>query len=219
MLFFKHNSWRVLTIFIMFSFFFTRERNKDSGGRWSYSVVCPSAEEVSYLMSPILPNYRLCFSFFFFFFFSPGFGRSYSRATGSESLWIKQVIWSCLEEIQHICLCLVFDTCVDIQGFSSCYCWMISFQQKPGLPFLICMCWRDYNFISEGHFVTVSLCQQQNVLLQTTPYVHLERAHLASDSPLISVKEGNADVPQVKCSRCAQFLSPGALFPREINCC
>lgn len=122
-------------------------------------------------------------------FFPQKFGRSYSEAAGSESLWIKEVIWSWLEEICHICLCLIFDTCVDIQGFSSCYCWMISIQQKPGLPSFICMWWWHYNFISKGHFVTLRLCQMQGVLLQTSPYVHLETACHANDIPLISVED------------------------------
>lgn len=120
----------------------------------------------SSIMSQILPN-----QFLSLFVFFPGFGRNYSKTSSSGSLWIKQIIWSWLEEIWHACLCVIFNTCVDVQGSSSCYFFcMNSFQQKPGLPPLICMWWRDFNFISEGPFVTLRFWQPHGVLLQKTAH-------------------------------------------------
>lgn len=177
-LFLKHSSSRVFII--LFSFFTSKWNQDCTQEEDEGSVFWPCVDNPSYLMSLILPNQCLRP-------FSPGFGRSYSKAAGSESFWIKQMVWSWLEEIWHICLCLIFDTCVDIHSFSSCYCWMISFQQKPGLTSLICLWWGDYNLISESHTVTLRLCQLQGVLPQTVLHVHLETARHANDKPFIGV--------------------------------
>lgn len=131
----------------------------------------------SNIMSQILPNQ--CLSHIFF---SPEFGRIYSKASSSGSLWIKQIIWSWLGQIWHACLCVIFNTCVDVQGSSSCYFFVWRAFSRSQYCNLICMWWRDYNFISEGPFVTLRFWQPHGVLLQKT-------AHHKNNRPLIiSVK-------------------------------
>lgn len=129
--------------------------------RWSDSVFCLHADKCSYLTSLILPNECLRL---FNGIFCEDLAEVVEEQLAQESFWIKLVIWSWLEEIWHTCCCLIFDTC-GYPGLWSHNSWIISFQQLPGLPSLICMRWGDYHFISEGHFVTLRFCHLHSVLL------------------------------------------------------